>query len=80
VMHVTAVLLFCYCKYCVMALPQFDSFKQLSFSHECYHSDDYFSEQFKFFFPSVGCAVMTSISYFSLHHVEVWTGFVWLTI
>ena len=63
-----------------MALPQFDSFKQLSFSHECYHSDDYFSEQFKFFLPSVGCAVMTSISYFPLNHVEVWTWFVWLTI
>jgi len=63
-----------------MALPQFDSFKQLSGSHECYHSDDYFHEQFIFFLPSVGCTVVTSISYFPLNNVEVWTGFVWLTI
>jgi len=63
-----------------MALPQFDSFKQLSFSHECYHSDDYFPEQFIFFLPSVGFAVMTSISYFPLNHVGVCTGFVWLTM
>jgi len=61
-----------------MALPQFDSFKQLSFSHECYHSDDYFPEQFIFFLPSVGCAVVTSISYFPLNHVGLSTGFVWL--
>ena len=54
-----------------MALPQFDSFKQSSFSHECYHSDDYFPEQFIFFLPSVGCAVMTSISYFALNHGSV---------
>jgi len=33
-----------------MALPQFNSFKQLSFSHECYHSDDYFPEQLYFSF------------------------------
>jgi len=63
-----------------MALPEFDSFKQLSVSHECYHSDDYFPEQFIFFLPSVGCTVVTSFSYFPLNHVEVWTGFVWLTI
>ena len=63
-----------------MALPQFDSFKQLSFSHECCHSDDYFPERFIFFLPSVGCTVVTSILYFPLNHVEVWTGFVWLTI
>jgi len=63
-----------------MALPQFDSFKQLSFSHECYHSDDYFPEQFIFFLPSVGCTVVTSILYFPLNHVGVWTGFVWLTM
>jgi hypothetical protein len=63
-----------------VAFPQFDSFKQLSASHECYHSDDYFPEQFIFFLPSVGCAVVTSISYFPLNHVEVWTGFVWLMI
>jgi len=61
-----------------MALPQFDSFKQLSFSHECYHCDDYFPEQFIFFLPSVGCTVVSSISYFPLNHVGVWTGFVWL--
>ena len=54
-----------------MAVPQFDSFKQLSFSHECYHSDDYFPEQFIFFLPSVECTVMTSISYFPLNHVGV---------
>ena len=58
-----------------MALPQFDSLKQLSFSHECYHSDDYFPEKFIFFLPSVGCAVMTSVSYFPLNHVKVWPGF-----
>ena len=63
-----------------MAVPQFDSFKQLSFSHECYHSDDYFPEQFIFFLPSVGCAVMTPNSYFPLNHMEVRTGFVWLMI
>ena len=63
-----------------MALLQLDSFKQLSVSHECYHSDDYFSEQFKFFLPSFGCAVMTSISYFPLNDVEVWTGIVCPTI
>jgi len=63
-----------------MALPQFDSFKQSSVSHECYHSDNYFPEQFIFFLPSVGCTVVTSISYFPLNHVEVWTGFVWLMI
>jgi len=63
-----------------MALPQFDSFKQLSVSHECYHCDDYFPERFIFLLPSVGFAVVTSISYFPLNHVEVWTGFVWLTI
>jgi len=63
-----------------MALPQFDSFKQLSVSLECYHSDDYFPEQFIFFLPSVGCRVVTSFSYFPLNHVEVCTGFVWLTI
>ena len=63
-----------------MALPQFDSFKHLSVSHECYHSDDYFPEQFIFFLPSLGCTVVTSISYFPLNHLEVWTGFVWLTI
>ena len=80
VMHRTAVLLFCYCKLCVMALPKFDSFKQLSVVHECYHSDDYFPEQFIFFLPSVGCAVMTSISYFPLNHMEVKTCFVWLMI
>ena len=51
------VLLFCYCKQCIMALPQFDSLKQLSASHECYHSDGYFPEQdfnFKFFTKSCG--------------------------
>jgi hypothetical protein len=63
-----------------MAVLQFDSLKQLSFSHECYHSDDYFREQFIFFFPSVGRAGITSISYFPLNHVEVWTGIVWLMI
>jgi len=63
-----------------MALPQFDSFKELCFSHECFHFDDYFPEQFIFFLPSVGCAVITSISYFPLNHVQVWTGFVWLMI
>ena len=49
-----------------MALPQFDTFKQLSVLHECYHSDDYFPEQFIFFLPSVGCAVMTSNFIFSI--------------
>jgi len=63
-----------------MALPQCDSLKQLSVSHESYHSDDYFLEQFMFFLPSVGCAVMTSILYFPLNHVEVWTVFVCLII
>jgi len=63
-----------------MALPQFDPFKQLSVSHECCHSDDYFPEQFIFFLPSVGCTVVTSISYFPLNHVEVWIGFVRLMI
>ena len=63
-----------------MALPQFDPFKQLSVSHECCHSDDYFPEQFIFFLPSVGCTVVTSFSYFSLNHVGNWTGFVWLMI
>jgi hypothetical protein len=54
-----------------MALPQFDCFKQLTVSYECYHSDDYFPEQFIFFLPSVECTVMTSISYFPLNHVGV---------
>lgn len=63
-----------------MALPQFDSLKQLSVSQEYYHSDDYFPEQFIFFLPSVGCAVMNSISYFPLSHMEVWTRFVLLMI
>jgi len=63
-----------------MALLQFDSFKQLSVLHECYHSDDYFPEQFIYFLPSVGCTIVTSIAYFPLNHVDMWTGFVWLTI
>jgi len=41
VMHVTAVLLFCYCQWYIMALAQFDFLKQLNVSHESYHSDDY---------------------------------------
>jgi len=40
-MHVTVVLLFCYCTYYDMAIPQYDFLKQLSVSHESYHSDDY---------------------------------------
>jgi len=51
-----------------MALPQFDSFKQLSVSHECYHSDDYIPEQFILFRPSVGCAVVTSWLQFHILH------------
>jgi len=43
----------------------------LSVLHEFYNSDDYFPEQFIFFLPSVGCAVMTSILYFPLNHVGV---------
>ena len=80
VMHVTAVLLFCYCELCVMVLPQYDYLKQLIVWHESYHSDDYFPEQFMCFLPSVGYALMTSILYFPLNHVEVSTGFVWLMI
>ena len=53
-----------------MALLQFDSFKQLSVLHECYHSDDYFPEQFIYFLPSVGCTIVTSIAYFPLNHVD----------
>jgi hypothetical protein len=49
-----------------MALPEFDSLKQLSVSHECYHSDDYFPEQFIFFLPSFGYTVVTSILIFSI--------------
>jgi len=64
VMHVTAVLLFCYCKLCIMALPQYDTLKQLCVLREYYHSDDYAPQQFMSFLLSVGCADMTSISYF----------------
>ena len=43
-----------------MALHQFDSLKQLSVSHECYHCDGYFPEQFIFFLPS--CILYSSLS------------------
>jgi hypothetical protein len=41
VIQVTAMLLFCYCKLCVMVLPQCDYLKQLSVSRKSYHSNDY---------------------------------------
>jgi len=79
VMLVTAVLLFCYCKLYVMALPQCDSLKQLYVSHEPYHSDDYFPKQFMSFLLSVGCAVMTSILYFPLTHWHITFCNTWRT-
>jgi hypothetical protein len=70
VMHVTAVLLCCYCQYCIMALAQFDFLKQLSVSHEFCHSDDYSIEHFTFFLPAVAHADMTSILYFQFSALQ----------
>ena len=64
VLQVTAVLLFCYCEQCIMALAKFDFVKELSVSHESYPSDDYSTEHFVFFLPPVGRTDMTSIIYF----------------
>lgn len=70
VLHVTAVLLFCYCEQCIMALAEFDFVKELSVSHESYRSDDYSTEHFVFFLPPVGRADMTSILYFQFSALE----------
>jgi hypothetical protein len=70
VMHVTAVLLFCYCQQCIMAHAQFDCLKQLSVSHDSYHSDDYSTQHFVFFLLPVGCADMTSILYCQFSALE----------
>ena len=78
-MYVTVVL-FCHCKRYIMAIPWYYSLKHLSVSHESYRFDDYFPEQFIFFLPSIGYAVVTTILYFPVNHVELWTGFVWLMI
>jgi hypothetical protein len=78
VLYVTSVLFVCYCKQYVMAIPQYDILKQLSVSHESYHSDYYIFLKSWFFLPSVGCAVMTTLLYFPFNHVGVWTSFVWL--
>jgi hypothetical protein len=47
-----------------MVIPQYDYLKQLSVSHESYHSDEYLPEQLMFSLPSVGRTNMTSILYF----------------
>jgi hypothetical protein len=65
----------------IMAIPHYDFLKQFSVSHEYYHADDNTSlNSLCFSFHLLGCLVITTISYFPLNHVEVWTAFVWLMI
>jgi hypothetical protein len=56
---------------CIMGLTQCGFLKDLSVSHEPYHSDDYSSEHFVFFLPPVGRADMTSFFILSIPSIGI---------